>query len=232
MLWTLEDGEEKPTVDEYVEEEPDISFNAIVGLTRGNMMKVLVQLAGLPITALLDSGRVRTLIFFQRWGCVFYKLFCVTLSGISNAIVFSRGGSTTILSSSEDTFANVTTLPHSQDCDHRIVLMSGSDPVVVRPYRYPQLLKNEIERKCIEMLRCGIIRTSRSPFASPCLTLRSPPATTDVRHRCTVRQPTRDHRRNFRYLPSAAYPRLESSPTPKKHTALTIDQRTTTDMNP
>jgi hypothetical protein len=48
-------------------------------------------------------------------------------------------------------------------------LLSGAVPVAVRPYRYPQLLKNEIERQCEEMLPQGIIRPSTSPFLSPLL---------------------------------------------------------------
>jgi hypothetical protein len=36
--------------------------------------------------------------------------------------------------------------------------------VAVRPYRYPQLQKDELERQCTAMLAQGIIRLSTSPF--------------------------------------------------------------------
>ncbi|XP_019158364.1 PREDICTED: uncharacterized protein LOC109155092 [Ipomoea nil] len=49
-------------------------------------------------------------------------------------------------------------LPPSRSCDHRIVLAQGTNPVVVRPYRYPHLQKDEIERQCSDMLHSGIIR--------------------------------------------------------------------------
>jgi hypothetical protein len=40
---------------------------------------------------------------------------------------------------------------------------------VVRPYRYPQLLKDEIEQQCSVMLAQGLIRHSTSPFSAPVL---------------------------------------------------------------
>lgn len=36
----------------------------------------------------------------------------------------------------------------------------------MQPYLYPQLLKDEIERQCDDMLQQGIIRVSSSPFAA------------------------------------------------------------------
>ncbi|KAL0551677.1 hypothetical protein IC582_010766 [Cucumis melo] len=50
---------------------------------------------------------------------------------------------------------------------HRIQLKEGTDPINMRPYRYPHAQKNEIERLVNDMLASGIIRPSTNPFSSP-----------------------------------------------------------------
>jgi hypothetical protein len=71
-------------------------------------------------------------------------------------------------------FATPTGLPPPRSCDHQIHLMPDTTPVAVRPYRYAQLLKDEIETQCQAMLDQGIIRTSTSPFSAPVLLVRKP----------------------------------------------------------
>ena len=48
-------------------------------------------------------------------------------------------------------------LPPVCDRDHAINLLEGSNPISVRPYRYPKIQKNEIEKLLKEMLAAGII---------------------------------------------------------------------------
>jgi hypothetical protein len=50
-----------------------------------------------------------------------------------------------LLDSFKDVFAEPEGLPPARACDHRIHLLPNTAPVAVRPYRYPQLQKDELE---------------------------------------------------------------------------------------
>lgn len=54
-------------------------------------------------------------------------------------------------------FAEPQGLPPPRRADRRIHLLPGTPPVAMRPYRYLQLLKDEIEKQCATMLQQGII---------------------------------------------------------------------------
>jgi hypothetical protein len=71
-----------------------------------------------------------------------------------------------LLQGFEDVFTTPTGLPPSCCHNHRIHLFPDSPPVVVRPYRYPQLVKDELESQCRDMLQQGIICPSSSAFSS------------------------------------------------------------------
>lgn len=74
-----------------------------------------------------------------------------------------------ILQQYQQVFQMPAGLPPLRSHEHHIILKSGSNSVNVRPYRYPQIQKEEIERLVADMLQTGIIRPSRSPFSSPVL---------------------------------------------------------------
>jgi hypothetical protein len=74
-----------------------------------------------------------------------------------------------LLEEFNDVFATPSGRPPPRRLNHRIHLLPGTAPVVVRPYRYLQLVKDELERQCHEMLKQGIIRPSSSAFSSPVL---------------------------------------------------------------
>ncbi|KAK2387384.1 hypothetical protein QL285_061173 [Trifolium repens] len=69
-------------------------------------------------------------------------------------------------------FSEPTALPPPRPTDHQIPLIHNSDPVNVRPYRYPQFQKREIELQIQQMISQGIIQPSSSAFSSPVLLVR------------------------------------------------------------
>ena len=77
-----------------------------------------------------------------------------------------------LLATFTDVFADPQGLPPQRAHDHHIHLIPGTPPVAVRPYRYPTIQKDELERQCSEMLARGLIRPSSSAFSSPALLVR------------------------------------------------------------
>jgi hypothetical protein len=68
-------------------------------------------------------------------------------------------------------FAEPTGLPPFRGLDHQINL-KHSQPISVRPYRYPYFQKAEIEKLIQDLLHSGVIRPSQSPFSAPVLLVR------------------------------------------------------------
>lgn len=75
----------------------------------------------------------------------------------------------TLLQQFDQLFQEPTSLPPSRAYDHHIPLVTGAQPVNVRPYRYAPMQKTKIEKQVQEMLASGIIQHSVGPFASPVL---------------------------------------------------------------
>nr|ACY01928.1 hypothetical protein [Beta vulgaris] len=74
-----------------------------------------------------------------------------------------------LLSSYQQVFNMPLGLPPDRGHVHAINLQHGTNPVSVRPYRYPQSQKDEIEQLIHDMLAAGIIQQSHSAFSSPVL---------------------------------------------------------------
>ena len=58
-------------------------------------------------------------------------------------------------------------LPPERKIEHAIEIKLGSSPINVKPCRYPNHHKIEIERLIHDLLKCGVIIESRSPYATP-----------------------------------------------------------------
>lgn len=58
-------------------------------------------------------------------------------------------------------------LPPQRQFDHKIVLKEGTTPISIRPYRYPAVQKDVIEKTTRELLDSEVIQNSQSSFAAP-----------------------------------------------------------------
>jgi len=74
-----------------------------------------------------------------------------------------------LLQEFEDIYQEPKQLPPQREIAHHINLKEGTEPIIVRPYRYAYFQKAEIEKQVHDMLKLGLIRSSTSPFSSPVL---------------------------------------------------------------
>nr|KAJ0197601.1 hypothetical protein LSAT_V11C700383600 [Lactuca sativa] len=81
----------------------------------------------------------------------------------------NTGTTQIILDSFREVFNTPEGLPPSRSHAHAINLREGTGPINIKPYRYPHVQKDEIERLVKEMLEAGVIQPSTSPFSSPVL---------------------------------------------------------------
>ncbi|GJV46329.1 putative nucleotidyltransferase, ribonuclease H [Tanacetum coccineum] len=66
----------------------------------------------------------------------------------------------------KEVFQPPKSLPPERPFDHRIILKEGTTPISQRPYRYPAVQKDIIEKTTRELLEAGVIRNSQSSFAA------------------------------------------------------------------
>lgn len=58
----------------------------------------------------------------------------------------------------------ISDLPPTRSHDHKIILRKGTNPINVRPYRYPTFQKSVMEGLVAEMFSEGVIRPSNRLF--------------------------------------------------------------------
>ena len=63
-------------------------------------------------------------------------------------------------------------IPPNREIKHTIEVKARSGPVNIKPYRYPHHHKTEIEKIIQDLLKCGVISKSKSPYAAPFILVR------------------------------------------------------------
>jgi len=143
------------------------SLQALAGVAFTDTMQIVVGLGAASLVALLDSGSTHNFISeaaAHRSGLPIHRRACLTA-------MVANGERVKCLGVIRGALLRIDAqgLPPPRSRDHAITLVPGSPPVAVRPYRYPALHKDELERQCAAMLAQGIIRRSSSAFSSPVL---------------------------------------------------------------
>ncbi|KAJ4788910.1 polyprotein [Rhynchospora pubera] len=134
-------------------------FDMVLGVQWLRLLgPILWDLSELTMTIQRDSNSV-------TW----HGMPDTTITGLHSLATTATDLLSELLSEFADLFKEPQGLPPHRRQDHCIHLRTNAEPVAVRPYRYPHIQKDEIERQCATMLQQGIIRPSTSPFSSPVL---------------------------------------------------------------
>ncbi|KAJ4792481.1 polyprotein [Rhynchospora pubera] len=124
-----------------------------------------------PVAEPISSAGLNKLITSKGVGSS-YMCFTVLTPELDNTLSPPHTGIPSLqplLQQYEILFQVPSSLPPSRTIDHRIPLRKETNAINVRPYRYPQFQKNEIEHLVADLLQSGAIRPSQSAFRSPVL---------------------------------------------------------------
>ena len=146
-------------------------------LTDWKQQVMKFEVKGEPITLVGDPSLVHAQISLKAMRRVLRKqgggfLVECSASGVTTEVPVTESipeSVAPVLEKYKQVFDMPSGLPPVRGHEHAIKMKADSNPVGVRPYRYPQHQKDEIERLIEEMLAAGIIQPSTSAFSSPVL---------------------------------------------------------------
>ena len=84
--------------------------------------------------------------------------------GMENLTEVQQGELARVLKDCQGIFEEIIELPPAREVDHKIPIKREVEAINVRLYKYPYLMKFEIEKQVEEMLKARIIRPNNSPF--------------------------------------------------------------------
>ncbi|KAI3705715.1 hypothetical protein L1987_75956 [Smallanthus sonchifolius] len=143
---------------------PSISF------THGNSQ---ITLTGEPMSTSSSSSTIHSLIQKDAIASMFTIIFQHhPTTHAQEKTNHPDNHIQTLLHTYSHIFETPTTLPPKRVHDHHIHVQPNTQPVNVRPYRYPYYQKEVMTQLISEMLREGLIKPSTSPYSAPVLLVR------------------------------------------------------------
>ncbi|GKV05606.1 hypothetical protein SLEP1_g17598 [Rubroshorea leprosula] len=139
-----------------------------------NTLKVIGFVKKRPILILINSGSTHNFLDVRRAK----KLGSITDEWLEplgkvlwdfnkRTLQFMYQGQMKLLEGYSDVFSELDALPPARTLDHQITLKARTEPISIRPYRYPTVQKDVMEKLVKKMLESGFIKSSTSPFSSP-----------------------------------------------------------------
>ncbi|KAF5480102.1 hypothetical protein F2P56_000872 [Juglans regia] len=132
------------------------------------VQQTVVQLKGLTGSTWIEEGHIHKCSQMESKGIILQFIEQTTKPQANQIPEHIQK----LLNDYLDIFSTPKGLPPTRSHDHVINLQPGTNPISVRPYRYPYFQKDEIEKIVMELLDSGVIRPSQSPYSSPVLLVR------------------------------------------------------------
>ncbi|KHN07600.1 Retrovirus-related Pol polyprotein from transposon opus, partial [Glycine soja] len=143
---------------------PHVSLHALSGLPSSETFRLVGIINHSPLTILIDSGSTHN--FLQPRLAQFLRLKTQptnplnVLVGNGSVLKCDQVCHDISLLLQDHHFLQPSSLPPPRSIVHRITLLPNTAPINVRPYRYPQFQKSEIEKQVSELLESGLIQPS------------------------------------------------------------------------
>ncbi|XP_050915219.1 uncharacterized protein LOC127130207 [Lathyrus oleraceus] len=130
---------------------------------KGSMVKLLGQAVDDTMATFQSIITPSRMIAGCEWPTLM-KVLGSPMSRVSDHQTKELGG---LLDHFVIVFKEIQGLPPPRNTSHSIELLHGACPVSVRPYRYPHLHKDELEKQIQSLMQQGVVRNCTNAFSSP-----------------------------------------------------------------
>ncbi|PHT35586.1 hypothetical protein CQW23_23286 [Capsicum baccatum] len=152
---------------------PHVLVHAMNGIHEFRTIRVTIFVKGKVVYVLIEIGSTHNFLdsnTARRLGFMLTTISAIGVSVVDGKEIQSNYLQETGLENAgwcfritRTSFEVPTELHPSMFHGRKIVLKEGTPPVNIRPYRYPTIWKDEIEKMVNEMLSSGVLRSCTSP---------------------------------------------------------------------